>query len=208
MEAIEFGKYIKQLRTSKKMTIRQLELYSGVSNAYISQIERGLRGIPSPEILEKLSKPLGVNYEELMNNAGYIERSSSTADLINSFLIQIADNYNLTEEDIRNAGGPPLTGEVLSMKELLLEMSLEDKLEWFMTLTDNLRNVAYVSGPEGTGRLDFVVKPVKIDLEDNDILDVMDLTYKGMPLTKSEKSEFLSIARAIFDARRALKGKD
>lgn len=58
------------------MTIRQLDLYSGVSNSYISQVERGERSIPSPEILEKLSKPLGVDYEELMKRAGYLKKGT------------------------------------------------------------------------------------------------------------------------------------
>ena len=54
------------------MTIRQLELYSGVSNSYLSQLENGKRGIPSPIIIKKLHKPLGISYEELMEKAGYL----------------------------------------------------------------------------------------------------------------------------------------
>jgi len=73
MEPIEFGRYLRSLRKQKKITIRQLELYSGVSHAYLSQIENGKRGLPSPEILRKLSKPLEVPYEELMYKAGYID---------------------------------------------------------------------------------------------------------------------------------------
>lgn len=73
MNAKEFGEYLKGLRREKKLTIRQLDLYSGVSNSYISQMERGSRGIPSPDILKKLSKPLGVTYEELMSKAGYFD---------------------------------------------------------------------------------------------------------------------------------------
>lgn len=73
MDAKEFGTYIRSLRKSKKMTIRQLELYSGVSNAYLSHIENGKRGIPTPEILKKLSSPLGVPYEVLMEKAGYLD---------------------------------------------------------------------------------------------------------------------------------------
>ena len=72
MEADVFGEYLRCLRKNKKMTIRQLELYSGVSNAYLSQLETGKRGIPSPEILKKLFNPLGVEYKELMIKAGYI----------------------------------------------------------------------------------------------------------------------------------------
>lgn len=75
MEAKEFGSYLRSLRKNKGLTIRQLELYSGVSNAYLSQIENGKRDIPSPEILQKISKPLGVEYEELMQRAGYIKGS-------------------------------------------------------------------------------------------------------------------------------------
>lgn len=76
MDAKQFGKYLQQLRKSKKMTIRQLELYSGVSNAYLSLLENGKRGIPSPEILKKISKPLGVSYLTLMQKAGHINDGS------------------------------------------------------------------------------------------------------------------------------------
>lgn len=75
MEAKEFGEYLKIVRKSKKMTIRQLELYSKVSNAYISQLERGKRGIPSPDIIRKLSAPLGLDYNEMMIKAGYVEEN-------------------------------------------------------------------------------------------------------------------------------------
>ncbi|MEC0231256.1 helix-turn-helix domain-containing protein [Paenibacillus alba] len=81
MNPAEFGIYIKNLRKSKKLTIRQLDIFSGVSHSYISQIERGVRGISSPDILEKLSKPLGVMYEELMKVAGYINAEEKDTPL-------------------------------------------------------------------------------------------------------------------------------
>lgn len=80
LKAQEFGTYLLKLRKSKKLSIRQLDLYSGVSHSYISQLERGLRGVPSPEILSKLSKPLGVDYEELMLAAGYMTQSADKSD--------------------------------------------------------------------------------------------------------------------------------
>lgn len=73
MKAKEFGSYIRQLRNNKEMTIRQLELYSGVSNSYLSQLENGKRGIPSPDIIKKLSEGLKVSYTEMMIKAGYID---------------------------------------------------------------------------------------------------------------------------------------
>src|SRR5690606_9805791 len=62
------------------MTIRQLELYSEVSNAYISQLERGKRGIPSPDILKKLAAPLGLDYNELMIKAGYVANETTNKE--------------------------------------------------------------------------------------------------------------------------------
>lgn len=80
MEANEFGLYIRNLRNEKEMTIRQLELYSGVSNSYLSQLENGKRGIPSPDIIKKLSQGLKVDYNELMIKAGYMEEMSPSDD--------------------------------------------------------------------------------------------------------------------------------
>lgn len=76
MNNVEFGNYLREKRKEKKLTIRQLDTYSGVSHSYISQVERGNRGIPSPDVLKKLSKPLGVDYEELMVKAGHIDEIS------------------------------------------------------------------------------------------------------------------------------------
>jgi repressor LexA len=72
MEAKEFGAFLKTLRKQRKLTIRQLDLYSGVSHSYLSQLENGRRGIPSPEILKKISHGLNYSYIELMKRAGHI----------------------------------------------------------------------------------------------------------------------------------------
>ncbi|MBP2635003.1 MAG: helix-turn-helix protein [Firmicutes bacterium] len=72
MTAEEFGKYLKELRTERELTTRQLELQSGVSNSYISQLENGKRGMPTPNILKKLAPALKVSYEKLMLKAGYL----------------------------------------------------------------------------------------------------------------------------------------
>lgn len=82
MKAIEFGQYVKKLRKNKGMTIRQLELYSGVSNSYLSLLENGKRGIPSPEVLKKISVPLDHSYHDLMAKAGYLK----DYDTINEYL--------------------------------------------------------------------------------------------------------------------------
>ncbi|MGB9905617.1 MAG: helix-turn-helix domain-containing protein, partial [Desulfotomaculales bacterium] len=77
MQANNFGKFLRKLRKERGLTIRQLETYSGVSNAYLSQVETGKRGVPSPEILEKLAPVLKVSYELLMEKAGYLKSNDN-----------------------------------------------------------------------------------------------------------------------------------
>jgi len=67
-----FGKYIKDLRVACNLKQRQVEKLCGVSNSYLSQLENGQRGIPSPDILKKLAPVLKITYEELLVAAGYL----------------------------------------------------------------------------------------------------------------------------------------
>lgn len=97
----EFGSYIKVLRKNAKLTIRQLQDKSGVSNAYLSQIENGKRGLPTPEILMKIHGPLGVPYDELMEKAGYI--SSEIRSELLPQTINTIESYEKLNELILNA---------------------------------------------------------------------------------------------------------
>lgn len=70
-----YGKYLRELRKNKGLTLKELGKQAGLSYSYLSQLERGERGtegIPSPQILKKLAEPLGVSHNELMLEAGYI----------------------------------------------------------------------------------------------------------------------------------------
>ncbi|WP_240344094.1 helix-turn-helix transcriptional regulator [Paenibacillus sp. SYP-B3998] len=66
------------MRKLKGFTIRELADRSGVSAAYISQLENGNRGVPSPDVLMKLSEGLNTSYSELMEIAGYLESSQAS----------------------------------------------------------------------------------------------------------------------------------
>lgn len=96
-----FGAYLRGLRKEKGFTIRQLEERTGVSNAYLSQLENGKRGLPSPEILMKIHEPLGVGYDELMEKAGYI--SSTVRSELLPETIQTMESYDVLAELISNA---------------------------------------------------------------------------------------------------------
>jgi transcriptional regulator with XRE-family HTH domain len=68
------GEYLRNLRVSRKMSLREVEDASGVSNAYLSQLEQGKITKPSPHFLHKLAGCYVVPYETLMAKAGYISR--------------------------------------------------------------------------------------------------------------------------------------
>ena len=66
------GEFIAAQRRSAQLTLRQLAEQTGISNPYLSQIERGLRR-PSAEVLQQLSKALRVSAETLYVRAGILD---------------------------------------------------------------------------------------------------------------------------------------
>ncbi|MEK4951670.1 helix-turn-helix domain-containing protein [Bacillus sp. FSL W8-1127] len=86
MDAKEFGLYLRSLRKRKGLTIDQLAELLDISNAYVSQIETGKKGIPSPELLKQFHAHLDVAYEHLMEKAGYMKKASPPShDLFSVF---------------------------------------------------------------------------------------------------------------------------
>jgi len=73
------GDYLKEQRLASRLSLRQLAERAGVSNPYLSQIERGLRK-PSAEVLNQLAKALHISSEQLYVHAGLISSDSLGAD--------------------------------------------------------------------------------------------------------------------------------
>ncbi|RKT57950.1 helix-turn-helix domain-containing protein [Saccharothrix australiensis] len=74
----DIGEYIRQQRNTAKISLRQLAKLAGVSNPYLSQIERGLRK-PSAEILQQIAKGLRISAEALYVEAGILEQRAGGA---------------------------------------------------------------------------------------------------------------------------------
>jgi transcriptional regulator with XRE-family HTH domain len=68
----DLGEYLREQRQSAQLSLRQLSEVAGISNPYISQIERGLKK-PSAEILQALAKALRISAESLYVRAGILE---------------------------------------------------------------------------------------------------------------------------------------
>src|SRR3712207_2886979 len=74
------GDYLREQRTAASLSLRQLAEQAGVSNPYLSQIERGLRK-PSAEILQQIAKALRISAETLYVRAGILEERQGDDDL-------------------------------------------------------------------------------------------------------------------------------
>ena len=69
------GEYLREQRDAAGLSLRQLAEQTGVSNPYLSQIERGLRR-PSAEVLQQLAKALRISAEQLYVQAGILSPDS------------------------------------------------------------------------------------------------------------------------------------
>jgi transcriptional regulator with XRE-family HTH domain len=72
----ELGDFIREQRSTARLSLRRLSELAGISNPYLSQIERGLRK-PSAEILQQIAKALRISAETLYVQAGILEPSAS-----------------------------------------------------------------------------------------------------------------------------------
>ena len=74
----DLGEFIRQQREVANVSVRRLAELAGVSNPYLSQIERGLRR-PSAEILQQLAKALRISAEALYVRAGLLSEDEAAA---------------------------------------------------------------------------------------------------------------------------------
>lgn len=113
----ELGDYIREQRSSSQISLRQLAAMAGVSNPYLSQIERGLRK-PSADILAQIAKGLSVSAEAMYVQAGILDERAGDphvsaailgdqglTDRQKHVLLEIYDSF-AAENDERRASAP------------------------------------------------------------------------------------------------------
>ncbi|MFN8034938.1 MAG: helix-turn-helix transcriptional regulator [Acidimicrobiia bacterium] len=81
----DLGEFIREQRRHARLSLRKLSELAGISNPYLSQIERGLRK-PSAEILQSIAKGLRISAESLYVRAGILEERE-VPDLEASILV-------------------------------------------------------------------------------------------------------------------------
>jgi transcriptional regulator with XRE-family HTH domain len=81
----DLGEFIRDQRRTARLSLRKLSELAGISNPYLSQIERGLRK-PSAEILQAIAKGLRISAETLYVRAGILDERDDEADLVGDIL--------------------------------------------------------------------------------------------------------------------------
>jgi transcriptional regulator with XRE-family HTH domain len=122
------GEFIREQRNAASVSLRELARTAGVSNPYLSQVERGLRK-PSAESLAAIAKGLKISAESLYEQAGILDRRSGTPDTVaairsdpalserhKAVLLELYETYvreqsARTPDSSRTANVPPTTKE-------------------------------------------------------------------------------------------------
>ncbi|MGG4344963.1 helix-turn-helix domain-containing protein [Paenibacillus lautus] len=212
MDVNEFGRYIKSLRKEKKLTLIELSELSDVSHPYLSQIENGKRGIPSPDILNKLADPLGVSYAELMIQAGYIDELLGRMDpdnpvhefkrTLNRAMKWLHDNGDFNQVAKKNI---EYYLEINNVTSITID-NLFEKLEEFVNrdnwddLMDSGEDLIYYD------LFDILERLTESKQLNNQNLDAIiahskPLTYNGHVITDNDRKLIMSYLDALFSNR-------
>ena len=114
-----FGEYLRTLRLEQKLSLREAEKLSGVSNSYLGLIERGQRPIPGADILKKLAPVYDVPARDLMKVAGYLKDE----DVSLSEEDEVDMAFKFVMNDPRYKSGTRIKGGLtVEIKRFIVEM--------------------------------------------------------------------------------------
>jgi transcriptional regulator with XRE-family HTH domain len=202
---MSFGEELRKIRKDKNLSIRKVGELSGISHAYLSQIENGKRPKPKPEIINKLSKALNQDYVELMEMAGYLEGLSteekerfSVNEEWRGYLKELLTDPSYTEIIDGNKFVPAVVEKI---KKVELKFELDEELtplflselistatwqqEWIMELVVSILGVAR----------SYVDKDVK---ELTKFLSMPNISFKGMLISDDDRERILGMLDYLF----------
>lgn len=123
---MKIGLYLKELRLKNNLTTKQVEVKTGISNSYISLIERNKRK-PSAEILSKLAKAYKVKTEDLLRIMGYLPSiETKKFPQIPIYNITSTKEHFFISENIEGYSSLPPDLETLPTKDLFA-IKVKDK---------------------------------------------------------------------------------
>lgn len=115
-----FSEYLKSLREKQRLSLREVEQESKVSNAYIAQIERGDRPPPSPDILRKLAPVYKITVKELLEAAGYLDEPETKVS--EEERVNRAFAYAVEDPEFKMGTRQPPEGMSLEAKKYIISI--------------------------------------------------------------------------------------
>jgi len=138
MDLKEFGIWLTKLREQQGYTSqRQLYLASGVSNSTISRMEAGTQK-PEPETLKKLAPFLGVSYEHLLKQAGYLSNGQINSSIIYENSSKI--DYVFEIPNITYKGKPISEEKKKKVLEILEQPEIDEDARFARELVANMES--------------------------------------------------------------------
>lgn len=114
----DIGQMLKRLRGD--ISLRGVQRLTGISNAYLSQIEKGQRQ-PGPKVLRRLAVQYGVGLQELLRKAGYLDTGGAEPEADEATEVERAYDYVLSDPVFR-VGTRPRGPLSMESKRFIVEL--------------------------------------------------------------------------------------
>ncbi len=114
----DIGQMLKRLRGD--ISLRGVQRLTGISNAYLSQIEKGIRQ-PGPKLLKRLASLYGVGLQELLRKAGYLDAGGAEPEADEATEVERAYDYVLSDPVFR-VGTRPRGPLSMESKRFIVEL--------------------------------------------------------------------------------------
>ncbi|WP_019913198.1 helix-turn-helix domain-containing protein [Paenibacillus sp. HW567] len=202
--AESFGQYLRSLRKKKGLTLKELGKEIGLSYSYLSQLERGERGVqgvPSPDILKLLYKPLGADLIEMMEEAGHLpKRSEDETETAKEEQNTYLEEYiNWIYKSALVNPDDSIPQQIREVIEKHIELSEDDNKLSIITKIKNLNDSIAKSD------LASDIWMTAHELSEDELEYILstndDLTYKRIPLSKNDRKLITLFLDALTDGR-------
>ena len=114
----DIGQMLKRLRG--ETSLRAVQRLTGISNSYLSQIEKGIRH-PGPKLLRRLAALYGVGVHGLLRKAGYLEKEGEEPEVDETTEVERAYQYVLSDPVFR-VGARPRGPLSIESKRFIVEL--------------------------------------------------------------------------------------
>lgn len=225
MEPTDFGLYLKSLRVKAGLSMGKLAKEAMISQPYISQIESGDRGIPSPEIIKKLASALDADYLKLMEAAGHLEGISdakkehliasydyqkSLGEMLEESLKVLSEDKEFLEivkEDIKKLEELHESafedGESLTPYKLREVVSNADwHQEW---IWDIVKKLNIIAKKHNLDHEEIYRKRIQEEHSQKELIDILKdqviVTYRGEQLSNLDRQRILDMLELLFPNR-------